>query len=132
MLSFRLWSHKVLLWVVYRKQRDWESKQGGSSDPNFFLKISFSWVKMSFHVEFHLPVLPGSALKVCVVGGWWWVVFDSEFSVSFGPKLQFRLWIWTWTKLNNYVHCNLYIVLYALYICQCIICFIIQCIVFCA
>ena len=27
--------------------------------------------------------------------------FDSEFSVSFGPKLQFMLWIWTWTKLNN-------------------------------
>ena len=29
----------------------------------------------------------------------WWVVFYSEFSISFGPNLQFRLW--TWTKLNK-------------------------------
>ena len=37
---------------------------------------------------------------------WWWVGghLDSEFSVSFGPNLRFRLWIWTWTKLNK----NLY------------------------
>ena len=32
---------------------------------------------------------------------WQYGGFDSEFSVSFGPKLRFRLWIWTWTKLNN-------------------------------
>ena len=68
----------------------------GSGDPNFFLQISFSWVKMSFHVEFHPPGWPGTGLKVCV-GGW----FQGKFSVSFGPKLQFSLWIWTWTKLNN-------------------------------
>ena len=41
----------------------------GSGDPNFFLlQISFSWVKISFHVEFHLPGFPGSALKG--FGGW--------------------------------------------------------------
>ena len=44
----------------------------GSGDPNFFLQISFSWVKMSFHVEFHPPGLPGTGQKVC--GGGWVVV----------------------------------------------------------
>ena len=36
-----------------------------------------------------------------------WVVVggvESNFSVSFGPKPWFRLWIWTWTKLNNCGH----------------------------
>ena len=42
---------------------------GGSGDPNFFLQISFSWVKLSFHVEFHPPGMPGTGQKVCVVGG---------------------------------------------------------------
>ena len=62
---------------------------GGSCDPIFFLQISFSWVKMSFHVEFHLPVLPGSALNV--FGGWW--VFKVILVLTFGPNLWFRLWI---------------------------------------
>ena len=31
------------------------------------------------------------------------ILFEGKFSVSFGPNLQFRLWIWTWTKLNNIV-----------------------------
>ena len=46
---------------------------GGSGDPNFFLRISFSWVKLSFHVEFHPPGMPGTGQKVCVGGGggWW-------------------------------------------------------------
>ena len=35
---------------------------------------------------------------VVVVGG-----LEGDFSVSFGPKLLVRLWIWTWTKLNNTV-----------------------------
>ena len=26
---------------------------------------------------------------------------EGNFSVSFGPKLGIRLWIWTWTKLNK-------------------------------
>ena len=68
-------------------------------------QIYFSWVKMSFHVEFHLPGIIPSGRKVCVVGGgggW----FEGKFSVSFGPNLRFRLWIWTWTKLNN---CGLWI-----------------------
>ena len=63
--------------------------EGESGDPNFFLQISFSWVKMSFHVEFHLPGLPGSALKVFgggwVVGGWW-VGVEGDFSVKLRSK----------------------------------------------
>jgi hypothetical protein len=34
---------------------------------------SFSWVKIRLHTKNQLPGLPGSALKVCVVGWWWWV-----------------------------------------------------------
>ena len=45
---------------------------GGAGDPNFFLHISFSWVKIKLHTEFQLPRLPGSALKVLL--GWWVVV----------------------------------------------------------
>ncbi len=33
---------------------------GVSGDPNFFLQISFSWVEISLHVEFHPPGLPRS------------------------------------------------------------------------
>jgi hypothetical protein len=33
---------------------------------------------MSPHTKNQLDSLPGSALKVCVGGGWWWV--ESEFS----------------------------------------------------
>ena len=43
----------------------------GSDNPNCFLQISFSWVKMSFHVEFHPPGLPGTGQKVCGGRGWW-------------------------------------------------------------
>ena len=39
-------------------------------DPNFFLHISSSWVKIRLHTENQLPRLPGSTLKVVV---WWWV-----------------------------------------------------------
>ena len=31
---------------------------GGQVTPIFFLQISFSWVEMSLHVEFHPPGLP--------------------------------------------------------------------------
>ena len=31
---------------------------GWFGDPNFFLHISFSWVEISFNVEFHPPGLP--------------------------------------------------------------------------
>ena len=34
--------------------------------------------------------------KFVWVGG-----FEGKFSVSFGPNPEFRLWIWTWTKLSN-------------------------------
>ena len=74
--------------------------EGWGGDPNFFLQISFSLVKMSFHVEFHLPGLPGSALKFSVGGGGWWVL-KVILVFSFSPNLWFRLWIWTWTKLAN-------------------------------
>ena len=40
----------------------------GGGDPYFFLYISSSWVKIRLHTENHLPGLPGSALKVCLVG----------------------------------------------------------------
>ena len=55
-------------------------REGGwSGDPNFFLHISFTKVNIRLHTKNHRPMLPGSALKVCVVGGgwwwwWWWVV----------------------------------------------------------
>ena len=43
-----------------------------SGDPNFFLHISSSWVKIRLHTKNQLPRLLGSALKVWL--GWWWVV----------------------------------------------------------
>ena len=42
---------------------------GPAGDPNFFLHISSSWVKIRLHTENQLARLPGSALKV-YVGGW--------------------------------------------------------------
>ena len=57
--------------------------QAGGGGGNFFLQISFSRVKISFHVEFHLPGLPGSALKVFGGG---WVGVEGEFSVKLRPK----------------------------------------------
>ena len=38
---------------------------GRLGDPNFFLHISSSWVKLRIPSKNHLPGLPGSALKVC-------------------------------------------------------------------
>ena len=43
----------------------WEG--GGSGDPNFFLHISSTKVNIRLHTKNHRPMLPGSALKVCVV-----------------------------------------------------------------
>ena len=64
---------------------------GGAGDPNFFLQISFSWVKMSFYVEIQPPMFPRTGQKVC--GGW---VAECEFSVllwskPFSLDLGFRL-----------------------------------------
>ena len=39
---------------------------------------------MSFHVEFHFPGLPGSALKV--FGGGWVVGVEGDFSVKLRSK----------------------------------------------
>ena len=39
--------------------------------------------------------------KFVWVGGWVVSGLEGNFSVSYGPKLLFRLWIWTCTKLNN-------------------------------
>jgi hypothetical protein len=44
-----------------------------------------------------------------------WVGVEGNFSVSFGPKPGFRLWILTWTKLNNIMivpNNKIYIVVY--------------------
>ena len=46
----------------------WWWGRGGLGDPYFFLYISSSWVKIRLHTENELPRLPGSALKVPVVG----------------------------------------------------------------
>ena len=68
------------------------------------------------HNENQLQTLPGSALKVCVVGGvggWWWWLVESEFSyrlwLSFSlalAKLQkmqnFCLGGTLWKKLSEY------------------------------
>jgi hypothetical protein len=42
---------------------------GGLHSPICFLSISSSWVNIRLHTENQLHTLPGSALKVCVVGG---------------------------------------------------------------
>ena len=74
-------SNFSLLGCLELKLHIWGGR--GSGDPNFFLQFSFSWVKMSFHVEFHLPGLPGSALKVF---GGWWVGVEGDFSVKLWSK----------------------------------------------
>ena len=33
---------------------------GGSGDHNFFLDISSSWVEISLHPKFQLPIMPGT------------------------------------------------------------------------
>ena len=53
----------------------------------------------------HASTLPGTTVKV--FGGWWvgGGGVESKFSVSFGPIWQeFKLWNWTWTKLNNMIN----------------------------
>ena len=52
----------------------------GGLIPIFLLSISSSWVNMRLHTENQLYTMPGSALKVCVVGG-----VESEFS--------YQLWL---------------------------------------
>ena len=72
-------------------------KLGGAGDPNFFLHISSSWVKIRLHTENHLPGLPGSALKVCLVGGvggvGWvgWVVQLITLSTPTRVEVELRL-----------------------------------------
>ena len=43
----------------------------GGHNPIFILSISSSWVNLRLHTEKQVYTLPGSALKVCVVGGGW-------------------------------------------------------------
>ena len=57
---------------AYEVELEGGSGGWGSGDPNFFLHISFSWVKIKLHTEIQLLRLPGSALKVLL--GWWVVV----------------------------------------------------------
>ena len=49
------------------------------------LHISSSWAKIRFLTENPLPRLSGSALKVCVVGGW----LESKFSDRLWQKPSF-------------------------------------------
>ena len=51
-------------------QKKFGSKKFGVQ---FFLHESSSWVKIGLHAENQLPGWSGSGLKVCVVGGGWWV-----------------------------------------------------------
>ena len=48
----------LLLLTLFRAKVMWG---GGSGDPNFFLHISSSWVKLRLPSEDHLPGLHGSA-----------------------------------------------------------------------
>ena len=41
---------------------------------DFFLHILDRTPQTEVHAENQLPRYPRSALKVCVGGGWWWVV----------------------------------------------------------
>ena len=50
-----------------------------------FSHISSSWVKIRLYTENQLPSLPGSALKVPVVGWGWWV------TTHYKVKLQLML-----------------------------------------
>ena len=50
------------------------------------IRISSCWVTIRLHTENQLYTLPGSALKVCVVGGGWVGGVESEFSD--------QLWLW--------------------------------------
>jgi hypothetical protein len=59
---------------------------GGSDNPNFVGPISFSLVKIRLYTENHLPRFSGSALKVCVGGGWCWVVCKPNLVFCFGPN----------------------------------------------
>ena len=56
----------------------------------YFLHFPPSWVKIRLHTKNHLPSLCGSALKVCVMGGW---VCNSILVFHFGPN-QSRPGLW--------------------------------------
>ena len=64
--------------------------------------LSSYFASISLHKNFHDPRTILSGRIVCVGGGRLrrLYTFEGKFSVSFGPKPGFRLWIWT--KLNNY------------------------------
>jgi hypothetical protein len=47
----------------------------------------FCAAELVLHIENQLCIMPGSALKVCVGGGWVVVVVNSEFSDRFGLAL---------------------------------------------
>ena len=55
----------------------------GVLNPIFCLSIYSSWVNLRLFNETQLYTLPGSALKVCVVGGWW-LVLTANLVISFG------------------------------------------------
>ena len=55
---------------------------GGTGHLNFFLPILSSLVNIRLHTKNWLCNLPGSALKVPVGGGGWWLKVNSV--ISFG------------------------------------------------
>ena len=61
---------------------DLKKKGGGRRSPIFSL-IYFSLAKLRLHTENQLGIMLGSALTVCVGGGWVGGV-ESEFSDRFG------------------------------------------------
>ena len=71
-----------------------EGRGGGGQVTLFFFFILYL-VMVRLHTENQLQALPGSALKVCVVGGWWWV--ESEFSDRLWLSFSLAL-----AKPNNY------------------------------
>ena len=60
-------------------------KRGGGGPLGGSLHISSSWAKIRLLTENPLPRLSGSALKVCVVGGW----LESKFSDRLWQKPSF-------------------------------------------
>ena len=83
----------------------WWGWGGGLGDPNFFLHISSSWVKIMLYNENQLPRLPGRALKVSLgLSGVstaymvefpqliWVVVQLITLSLSTWVKVELRLW----------------------------------------
>ena len=72
-----------------------EGVGGAPSYPFFLLYIFSSWLNLRLHIGNELNTLLGSALKVCVVGGWvvvggggWVLTVNLVISFGFGQAEQ--------------------------------------------